>query len=109
VGTGGAYGWPFYYDPYFYGPSFYPGYFAGFGWGPSMGEVKLKSADKDAWVYLDGALAGRAEKLKTIWLEPGAYQFEVRSGDRQFGRKIYVLSAKTLKLTADLLHSEVRP
>ena len=108
-GPWGAYRWPYYYDPFFYGPSLYPGYFTGFAYGPSMGEIKFKSDYKDAWVYLDGALAGRAEKLKSIWLEPGAYNLEVRAGDRRFGQKVYVLSGKTLRLTADLQHSEVRP
>ena len=107
-GPWGTYGWPYYYDPFFYGPSLYPGYFTGFAYGPSMGEIKLKSADKDAWVYLDGALAGRAEKLKSMWLEPGAYHLEVRAGNRRFGPRVYVLSGKTLRLTADLQDSEVR-
>jgi hypothetical protein len=81
----------------------------GFGYGPSMGEIKLKSDDKSAWVYLDGALAGKADRLKTMWLEPGAYNLEVRSGDKRFAQKVYVLTGKTLRLTADLTRSEVRP
>lgn len=108
-GPWGSYGWPYAYSPFFYGPYMHPGFFSGFGYGPSMGEIKLKSDDRNAWVYLDGALAGKAEKLKNIYLEPGAYNLEVRSGDRRFGQKVYVLSGKTLKLTADLAKSEVRP
>lgn len=108
-GPWGAYNWPYYYDPFFYGPSFYPGFFWGYGYGPSMGGIKLKSPDKDAWVYLNGGLAGRVDKLKTIWLGPGVYQLEVRLGDRRFGRKVYVLSGRTLRLTADLARAEVRP
>ncbi len=104
-----GYAWPYAYDPFFYGPYMYPGFLTGYGYHPNMGEIKLRSDDKDAWVYLDGALAGKAEKLKSMWLEPGSYQLEVRSGDKKFGRKVYVLSGKTLKLVADLEHSEVRP
>ena len=102
-------GWPMMWDPWFYGPYLHPGFLTGFGYHPSMGEIKLRSADKDAWIYLDGALAGKAEKLKTIWLQPGSYNLEVRSGQKRFSRKIYVLSGKTLRLTADMDRSEVRP
>jgi hypothetical protein len=103
----GPYG--YLYDPFLYGMYLHPGYVSGFGYGPGMGEVKLKSDDKSAWVFLDGALAGKADRLKTIYLEPGAYNLEVRSGDKRFGQKIYVLSGKTLRLTAGLARSEVRP
>lgn len=108
----GPWGWPYYgyvYDPFLYNPYLHPGFLTGFPYGPTLGEVKLKSEDKNAWVYLDGALAGRADKLKSMWLEPGAYHLEVRSGDKTFGQKVYVLSGKTLKLTADLNRGEVRP
>lgn len=101
---------PFYWDPFYYGPYLHPGFFRGFGYGgPAMGEVKLKTADKDAWIYLDGALAGKADKLKDMWLEAGAYNLEVRSGPKTFSRKIYVLSGKSMRLTADIVRGEVRP
>lgn len=99
-------GWGF-YDPFLYG--FHPGFFGGFGYAPSMGEIKLRSEDKEAWVYLDGGLAGKVDKLKTLWLEPGAYNLEVRSGGKRFEQKVYVLSGKTLRLTADWNRAEVRP
>jgi hypothetical protein len=48
---------------------------------------------------LDGAYAGKAGDLKSMWLDPGAYQFEVRQDSRTaFSRKIYVLSGKTLRI-----------
>ncbi len=108
-GYGPGYGWPYGYDPFLYGYGFHPGFFTGFGYGPSLGEIKLKSDDPNAWVYLDGALAGKAEKLKRMWLEPGVYDLELRSGNRRFGQKVYVLSGKTLRLTADPVRFEVRP
>lgn len=104
-----AWNWPMMYDPFFYGPYLHPGFFTGFGRYPAMGEIKLKSGDADAWVYLDGALAGKADKLKNMWLEPGVYNLEVRSGGKRFAQKVYVLSGKTLRLTADPERAEVRP
>jgi len=98
---------PWYYDPFLFYPVYAPGYHTGFGYRPNMGAVKIEGPDKDAWVYLDGALAGRADKLKQIWLDPGAYELELRSGDRRAKQKIYVLSGKTLKVTPELM--EARP
>ncbi len=110
-GPWAGYGWPYYaaYSSFLFSPYVYPGFFTGYGYGPSLGEIKLKTDDPTAWVYLDGGLAGKAEKLKSMWLEPGKYELEVRSGNKRFGQKIYVLSGKTLRLTADLAKSEVRP
>jgi hypothetical protein len=92
-----------YYDPFWYGPWFHPGYVTGFGYGPGMGEVKLKSTSGDAVVLIDGAYAGEAKKLKSMWLEPGVYNVEVR-GDAggTFSKRIYVLSGKTLQIEAKL-------
>jgi hypothetical protein len=98
---------PWYYDPFLFYPVYAPGYYTGFAYQPSMGAVKLEVADKNALVYLDGALAGRADKLKQIWLNPGAYNLELRTGDRSATRRIYVLSGKTLRVTPELM--EVRP
>jgi hypothetical protein len=105
------YGYPFYpgwgryymYDPFWYSPFIHPGIYSGFAYQPNMGEVKLKSPDKDASVYLDGAYAGPADKLKTLWLEPGAYNLEVRNtGGQRYERRIYVLTGKTLQISAKL-------
>lgn len=69
--------------------------------GPGMGEVKLTAAPKTAMVYLDGAYAGPVSKLKSMWLEPGVYQIEVRDdGAAAYNQRIYVLSGKTLQLRA---------
>jgi len=96
---GGFYPPPFYggwYDPWF-GPSYYaPVYFA-----PQIdkGQVNLQTSEKDAEVYLDGAYAGPASKLKSFWLAPGVYQLQVRSnGQTVHEKRIYVLTGKTLKL-----------
>ena len=100
---------PFGYRPLFwnafgpYCPPFYDFYspLVYFQAGPHMGEVKLSTAGKKAEVFLDGAYAGTAERLRTFWLEPGAYNLEVQDANRApFSRRIYVLSGKTLKIDA---------
>ena len=100
---------PAYYDPFLFLPYIHPGYFNGFSYAPYMGEVKLRTGEKTGWVYLDGALAGTVAKLRSMWLDPGTYELEVRDGDRRFEQKIYVLSGKTLKVTPAMLVPEVRP
>jgi hypothetical protein len=92
-----AYG---FYDP-FYGP-YYSGLFPGnVGYAPSKGEVKLGNAGKRAQVYLNGAFAGPADKLKSMWLDPGAYDLSVFvPGGQKFDQRIYVISGKTLKIRA---------
>jgi hypothetical protein len=118
IGAGGTYmsgnwgpwwgGMPYwgYWDPYWSGLApmswMHRGYVGGFVQGPGMGEVKLANAPEDGVVYLDGAYAGEVKKLKSIWLEPGIYQLEVRKGDSAFSKKIYVLSGKTLQLRAEV-------
>ena len=91
------------YDPFWYSPYVHPGLYRGFAYEPNMGEVKLNSPDKDAAVYIDGAYAGSAEKLKTVWLEPGAYNLELRdAAGQKYERRIYVLTGKTLRIQAKL-------
>lgn len=106
----GPYYYPAYYHPWFgspyyapfyysYAPFFYhPFYGSGFARGPNMGEIKLQTVQKSAEVYLDGAYAGTAGDLKTMWLEPGAYNLEVRADGASFQRRVYVLSGKTLRI-----------
>lgn len=109
----GPYYSPFwgYYTPFYY-PMFSPGFVNGFARGPGMGEVKLRAEPPRAEVYLDGAYAGTADDLKTMWLEPGKYNLEVKADGRTaFNRNIYVLSGKSLKIDAALApaQTEVKP
>jgi PEGA domain-containing protein len=120
VGAGYVSGpfWPYYYpyryyapplvysslfwDPYWGGyPGFYPaGYFRP---GDGKGEVRLRTDPKNATVLIDGAYAGTADKLKTIWLDPGAYNLTVSMPGREpYEQRIYVLSGKSLKIEAKL-------
>ena len=94
------------WDPYWaYPPSFPAGYFDR---NDGRGEVKItlepKTADpKLAEVYVDNAFAGTADRLKNMWLEPGAYDLSVLSKDgAAYRRRIYVLSGRSLKIAAKL-------
>jgi hypothetical protein len=88
-------------------PFFAPGYFV---YGSSKGEVKLAAEPRTAEVYLDRAYAGTADHLKNIWLEPGAYDLSLAASGRQdFHQRIYVLSGKSLKITAKLIAAEPQP
>jgi hypothetical protein len=99
---------PFYgYNPLLGAAFYHPGYFTGFAYQPSMGNVKIQAPDRTSLVFIDGGLAGRLDKLKDMWLEPGTYNLEVRNSSNRFTQKIYVLSGKTLRVTADMMVNEV--
>ena len=88
------------FGPYPY-PFFAPDYFA---YGSAKGEVRLTAEPKDAAVYLDHAYAGTADHLKRIWLEPGAYDLSLSAAGREpFQQRIYVLSGKSVKISAKLV------
>lgn len=82
----------------------YPFYPAGsFAYNGGRGEIRLIAEPKQAEVYIDGAYAGTADRLKNMWLDPGAYDLTVSSKDREsFHQRIYILSGKSLKITAKL-------
>jgi len=109
----GPYGWyPYYYysaalwDP-FWGPYGRFGYLPSLAYGNDKGEVKLAADPKQAGVYIDGAYAGTADRLKTLWLEPGAYDLSLSSTGREsFHQRIYVLTGKSLKITAKLARQD---
>jgi hypothetical protein len=118
VGYSSFNGYPYYYgfapyygNPWFnwWGSFYYPSYYTGFLYQPNMGEVKLRTSQKTAIVLIDGSYAGTADKLKTMWLEPGSYQFELRDGPLSFSQKIYVLSGKTLTVNAALGSRGAKP
>src|SRR5262249_40362156 len=82
--------YPYYYTGVldFYG-SF--AYLPNLSYGTDKGRIKLAAEPKQAEVYIDGAYAGTADRLKTIWLEPGAYDLSVSyAGHESFHQRIYV-------------------
>ncbi len=95
----GFYPPPFYgpwFDPWFAAPYYAPVYFSP---QPDKGQVSLRTQNKSAEVYLDGAYAGTASSLKNFWLAPGVYQLEVRAnGQAPQEKRIYVLTGKTIKV-----------
>jgi hypothetical protein len=108
--SGGGWGYPYwaggffpYYSPWYYSPFFAPGYFTNFSAVPGYGELKLKFVPKESVVFLDGAYAGPAGKLKSMWLEPGVYELAVQNGSQTLSQKVYVLSGKTLSVSPDTL------
>ncbi len=92
----GYWGWysPFYYGayrPYGYYPETYS----------NLGEIKLKTNMKDAEVFINGAYAGKAGKLKSIYLNPDNYNLEIRvPGRTPYVKQVYVLPRKTIKVEA---------
>lgn len=98
----GPIGSPLWWDP-FWGASsaFYPvGYFDP---GNGKGELKLSGAPKDASVYVNQGYAGTVDHLKSIWLDPGAYDLVLSAADgRRYEQRIYVLTGKTLKIQAKM-------
>lgn len=101
---------PYGYYPY-YGAVFDPFwapfspyyYLASFAHGVDKGQIELKAYPKDAAVYIDGAYAGTVQRLKSIWLDPGAYDLSIRAAGREpFQQRVYVLTGKTLNISAKL-------
>jgi hypothetical protein len=75
----------------------YPGVY------PAAVELKLTTNVKDADVFINGAYAGKAEKLKTIWLRPDSYNLEVRApGYAPFSEQVYLVPGKTMHVDATL-------
>lgn len=90
------------FDPFWtpFSSYYYP---ASFAYGVDKGQIELKANPKDAAVYIDGAYAGTVQRLKNIWLEPGAYDLSIRANGREpFQQRVYVLTGKTLNISAKL-------
>ena len=107
----GPYGWYTYYSAAFWDPFWGPygsfGYLPNLAYGNDKGEVKLAADPKQAGVYIDGAYAGTADRLKTLWLDPGAYDLSLSyAGRESFHQRIYVLTGKSLKITAKLAQQD---
>lgn len=105
----GAFSVGAFYTPFvgnaLYGPFYVPPRAAfDLNYALGKGEVELKSLgpNKNASVYIDNAYAGKAGKLKHMWLGSGAYDLSLAAADGStFHQRIYVLSGKKLKITPE--------
>jgi hypothetical protein len=103
---GGGWGWggPYWgggYPGYYYGGPY--GYYGpGYGYGGRpLGEVKVKSPDSKAQIYINGAFAGRAQDMKRFYLAPGTYNIELRIGNDVQKQKVFVIANRSLKIEFD--------
>lgn len=98
----GPYWGPYPYYPAYYGPYYGGGYYGGGYYGypryRALGEVKIKSPEPDARIYINGSLAGRAHDLKHFYLKPGTYDVEQRIDNDVQSERIYVLADRTVKI-----------
>ena len=95
----------FFCDPFWCAPAslLNPLYSGSLAYVENKGEVKLTADPKTAEVYIDGAYAGTAEHLKTMWLDSGAYDLSLSAkGRKGFHQRIYILSRRSLKILARL-------
>lgn len=96
VGGVGYGPWGYGYDPYYLGA--YPMVVH-----PNAGEIRLDTKVKDAEVFVNGAFAGTAGDLKSMWLQQGTYNLELRSpGRAPYTAKIYVVNGKTMHVRPEL-------
>lgn len=94
----------FFCDPFWCAATFLNTVYSGsLAYAENKGEVRLTTDPKTAQVYIDGAYAGTADHLKTMWLDSGAYDLSVSAtGRTAFHQRIYILSGKSLKILARL-------
>ena len=91
--------WGPYYGDYWYAPYYYEPYVSH----ADSGKVKLDTDVKNAEVYVDGARAGEAGNLKTMWLKAGTHTIELRApGYATYSENIYVVAGKTITLHPEL-------
>jgi hypothetical protein len=61
-----------------------------------VGELRIKSPDSNAQIYINGSYAGRAHELKKIYLAPGTYNIEQRIGSDVQKQRLYVLANRNV-------------
>jgi len=90
------------YGPVWWGPGWYGRAWAPYAVVPYTGQVKIKTNDKNAAVFVDGGYAGQAAKLKKFALRPGTHNIELRdpSGHAFYQERVQVIPGKTLEIDA---------
>ncbi len=97
----GAWNW---YYPHFGPYGFYDPYPVYSGVYSNTAELKLTTNIKDAEVYINGAYAGKAAKLKSMRLRPDTYTLEVRApGYAPYSERVYLLAGKTMHIDVNLV------
>jgi hypothetical protein len=82
-----------------WGDPFWEGYYSYSYSIDTRGMIRIKGADKSDQVFLNGAYAGTIEKMKSIRLDPGKYNIEVRQQGRDpVNRDVYVVTGKTVEV-----------
>jgi hypothetical protein len=68
--------------------------------GDKRGAIKLKDADKNDHVYLNGSYEGEAGNLKTLPVDPGTYKVIVTNNGREvFDQQVSVPTNRTVHVT----------
>jgi hypothetical protein len=91
------------YGPAWWGPGWYAPYWGpGYAVVPYTGQVKIKTNNKNAAVFVDGGYAGQAAKLKKFALRPGTHNIELRgpSGHTFYQERVQVIPGKTVEIDA---------
>jgi hypothetical protein len=91
------------YGPAWWGPGWYGPAYGPYAVVPYTGQVKIKTNDKNAAVFVDGGYAGQAAKLKKFALRPGTHDIELRdpSGHAFYQERVQVIPGKTLEINAE--------
>ena len=94
-----------------FGYSYGPGYHWHSGWyggpvyfpAPVTGELKIKTEDKDARVYVDGGYLGTVRKNSKFDLRPGNHEIELRDarGNVLFEQKVAIVPGRTTEFHAE--------
>jgi hypothetical protein len=89
---GPAYHW---HDHWYGGPVYFPA--------PVTGELKIKTEDKDARVYVDGGYLGVVRKNSKFDLRPGNHEIELRDarGNVLYEQKVAIVPGRTTEFKAE--------
>jgi hypothetical protein len=93
----GFYSGPAYhgYPNWYRGPVYFPA--------PITGELKIKTEDKDARVYVDGGYLGIVRKISKFDLRPGNHDIELRDarGNALFEQRVAIVPGRTTEFHAE--------
>jgi hypothetical protein len=68
----------------------------------NTGKIKIRNFQKSDEVFVNGAYAGTADKMKTMKVSPGNYTIQIRRGETELlDKSIYVVVGKTVEINLD--------